>query len=367
MIKYCDLKEINSAYEPQLSQAVAESAKSGWYIRGEQVARFEKAFAEYCGCRYCIGTGNGLDALRVILCAYREMGIMEPGDEVIVPANTFIASILAIIEAGLKPVLCEPFATTCNIDTTRIESLITERTRAIMPVHLYGLVADIDPVIEIAKRFSLKVIEDAAQAHGAKYKGRRAGSLGDAAGFSFYPGKNLGALGDGGAITTDDGTLADVARSIANYGSRERYINEYKGINSRLDELQAAVLNTKLPHLDRDNGRRRAIAGRYIGEIKNLHIALPPLSVEENHVYHIFAVMTPWRSLLQEHLRNKGVETLIHYPVPPHRQQALREYSHLQLPVTDRIHNEELSLPCNPALSDEDVMRIIAAVNSFTP
>ena len=367
MIKYCDLKDINCAYEPQLSQAVAECAKSGWYIRGEQVARFEKAFAEYCGCRYCIGTGNGLDALRVILCAYREMGIMEPGNEVIVPANTFIASILAIIEAGLKPVLCEPLNDTCNIDTTRIESLITERTRAIMPVHLYGLVADIDPVIEIAKRFSLKVIEDAAQAHGAKYKGRRAGSLGDAAGFSFYPGKNLGALGDGGAITTDDGTLADVARSIANYGSRERYINEYKGINSRLDELQAAVLNTKLPHLDRDNGRRRAIAGRYIGEIKNPHIALPPLSVEENHVYHIFAVMTPWRSLLQDHLRNEGVETLIHYPVPPHRQQALREYSHLQLPVTDRIHNEELSLPCNPALSDEDVTRIIAAVNSFTP
>lgn len=367
MIRYCDLKDINCAYEPQLSQAVAESAKSGWYIRGEQVARFEKAFAEYCGCRYCIGTGNGLDALRVILCAYREMGIMEPGDEVIVPANTFIASILAIIEAGLKPVLCEPLNDTCNIDTTRIESLITERTRAIMPVHLYGLVADIDPVIEIAKRFSLKVIEDAAQAHGAKYKGRRAGSLGDAAGFSFYPGKNLGALGDGGAITTDDSTLADVARSIANYGSRERYINEYKGINSRLDELQAAVLNTKLPHLDRDNEKRRAIAGRYIGEIKNPHIALPPLSVEENHVYHIFAVMTPWRSLLQDHLRNEGVETLIHYPVPPHRQQALREYSHLQLPVTDRIHNEELSLPCNPALGDEDVTRIIAAVNSFTP
>ncbi|MBQ3243788.1 MAG: DegT/DnrJ/EryC1/StrS family aminotransferase [Bacteroidaceae bacterium] len=367
MIKYCDLKEINNAFEPQLSQTVTESVMSGWYIRGEQVARFEKSFAEYCGCRYCIGTGNGLDALRVILCAYREMGIMEPGDEVIVPANTFIASILAIIEAGLKPVLCEPLNDTCNIDTTRIESLITERTRAIMPVHLYGLVADIDPINNIAKRYSLKVIEDAAQAHGAKYKGRRAGSLGDAAGFSFYPGKNLGALGDGGAITTDDGTLADVARSIANYGSKERYINEYKGINSRLDELQAAVLNTKLPHLDSDNEKRRAIARRYIGEIKNPHIALPPLSVEENHVYHIFAVMTPWRSLLQDHLRNKGVETLIHYPVPPHRQQALREYSHLQLPVTDRIHNEELSLPCNPVLSDEDVTRIIAAVNSFTP
>lgn len=367
MIKYCDHKDINNAYEPQLSQALAECAKSGWYIRGEQVARFEKAFADYCGCRYCIGTGNGLDALRVILSAYREMGIMEPGDEVIVPANTFIASILAIIEAGLKPVLCEPFATTCNIDTTRIESLITERTRAIMPVHLYGLVADMEPINEIAKRYSLKVIEDAAQAHGAKYNGRRAGSLGDAAGFSFYPGKNLGALGDGGAITTDDGTLADVARAIANYGSRERYINEYKGINSRLDELQAAVLNTKLPHLDSDNEKRRAIAGRYIDEIRNPYVTLPPLSVAESHVYHIFAVMTPWRSLLQEHLKNEGIGTLVHYPIPPHRQQALREYSHLQLPVTERIHNEELSLPCNPALSDGDVSRIIAAVNSFTP
>ena len=367
MIRYCDLKKINNAFEPQLSQTVTESVKSGWYICGEQVARFEKSFAEYCGCRYCIGTGNGLDALRVILCAYREIGIMEPGDEVIVPANTFIASVLAIIEAGLKPVLCEPLNDTCNIDPSRIESLITERTRAIMPVHLYGLVADIDPINNIAKRYSLKVIEDAAQAHGAKYKGRRAGSLGDAAGFSFYPGKNLGALGDGGAITTDDSTLAEVARAIANYGSKERYINEYKGINSRLDEIQAAVLNTKLPHLDSDNEKRRAIAGRYIGEIKNPHITLPPLSVEENHVYHIFAVLTPWRSQLQEHLRNEGIETLIHYPVPPHRQQALREYSHLQLPVTDRIHNEELSLPCNPALSDEDVTRIIAAANSFTP
>lgn len=367
MIRYCDLKEINSAYEPQLSQTLAECAKSGWYIRGEQVARFEEAFADYCGCRYCIGTGNGLDALRVILCAYREMGIMEQGDEVIVPANTFIASILAIIEAGLKPVLCEPLATTCNIDTTRIESLITERTRAIMPVHLYGLVADMEPIDEIAKRYSLKVIEDAAQAHGAKYNGRRAGSLGDAAGFSFYPGKNLGALGDGGAITTDDSTLAEVVRAIANYGSKERYINEYKGINSRLDELQAAALCTKLPHLDSDNEKRRAIARRYIDEIKNPHVTLPPLSVAENHVYHIFAVMTPWRSLLQKYLENEGIGTLIHYPVPPHRQQALREYSHLQLPITERIHNEELSLPCNPALSDGDVSRIIAAVNSFTP
>ena len=367
MIKYCDLRKINRAYEPQLTQALTKTAQSGWYIRGNECARFEEAFAEYCECKHCVGTGNGLDALSIILDAYRELGIVQTGDEVIVPANTFIASILAIIQAGLKPILCEPFLTTCNINPEKIESLITEHTRAIMAVHLYGLTAEMDKINAIAKKHSLKLIEDAAQAHGALYNGKRAGSLGDAAAFSFYPGKNLGALGDGGAIITNDSQLAETARTIANYGSQQRYVNIYRGINSRLDELQAAALNNKLPHLDAENNKRRHIASRYISEITNPNIALPPADKNGNHVYHIFAVMTPMREQLKEHLAKQGIETLIHYPIPPHKQQALSEYSKLQLPITEQIHREELSLPCNPALSEEEVNCIIDTVNNFCP
>ena len=367
MIKYCDLKKINSAYGDELCEAMQRVAESGWYILGNECRTFENDFAAYCGCRHCIGTGNGLDALTIILLAYRELGIMDEGNEVIVPANTYIATILAIIQAGLKPVFCEPSIETCNIDPCRIEELVTERTRAIMPVHLYGLAADMDRINAIAGKHSLKVIEDAAQAHGALYNNKCTGSLGYAAGFSFYPGKNLGALGDGGAITTDDDVLAGVARAIANYGSHKKYVNLYKGMNSRLDELQAAMLSAKLPYLDKDNGRRRAIARQYINRIRNPHITLPAADKEGNHVYHIFAVLTPWREQLQEHLRNEGIETLIHYPIPPHRQEALREYSGLQLPITEQIHREELSLPCNPAMSDEEVTRVIDAVNSFSP
>lgn len=367
MIKYCNLKKINNAYEPELTRALTDAAHSGWYILGEKTRRFEDEFAAYCGCRHCIGTGNGLDALTIILLAYRELGTMEEGDEVIVPANTYIATILAVMRAGMKPVLCEPSIETCNIDPERIEDLITTRTRAIMPVHLYGLVADMEKINNIARKHSLKVIEDAAQAHGALHNGKRTGSLGDAAGFSFYPGKNLGALGDGGAITTNDSRLAEVARAIANYGSHKKYINDYQGINSRLDEIQAAALSIKLPHLDTDNRRRRTIAGQYINEIENKAIALPPISVADNHVYHIFAVRTPWRDQLQEHLKSEGIETLIHYPIPPHRQQALHEYSRLALPITEQIHREELSLPCNQAMSDDEVTRVIEAVNSFCP
>lgn len=365
MIKYCDLKEINNRYEPALTEAVTRAAQSGWYIRGKECEAFEQAFADYCGCRHCVGTGNGLDALTIILRAYRELGFMQPGDEVIVPANTYIATILAIKEAGLKPVLCEPCAASCNIDTALIESLITERTRAIMPVHLYGLVADMNSISSIACKHSLKVIEDSAQAHGALYNGKRTGSLGDAAAFSFYPGKNLGALGDGGAITTNDTTLAEVARAIANYGSHTKYVNTYRGVNSRLDEIQAAALGVKLPHLDADNRRRRDIAHKYIDEICNPLVTLPAPDCEGNNVYHIFAVTTPHRELLKEHLEQQGIETLIHYPIPPHKQQALREYSHLHLPVTEQIHACELSLPCHPAMSDSDVQKVVAAVNSF--
>ena len=366
MINYCNLKDINDRYEPALTEAVVRAAQSGWYIRGKECGSFEQAFAAYCACKHCIGTGNGLDALTIILRAYCAMGAMEPGDEVIVPANTYIATILSIIEAGLKPVLCEPEATSCNINTALIESLITERTRAIMPVHLYVLVADMDGVNAIAQKHSLKVIEDCAQAHGAIWNGKRTGSLGDAAAFSFYPGKNLGALGDGGAITTNDTQLADTARAIANYGSHKKYTNIYKGVNSRLDEIQAAALGVKLQHLDSDNERRREIARKYIDGIRNPHITLPVADHNGNHVYHIFAVTSPQRDKLRQHLMEHGIETLTHYPIAPHKQEAMREYSHLELPVTERIHAQELSLPCHPAMSDNEVQQVIEAANSFT-
>ena len=365
MIKYCDLKEINQRYEPELTRAVTRAAQSGWYIRGKECEEFEQVFATYCGCEHCVGAGNGLDALTIILKAYCEIGAMQQGDEVIVPANTYIATILSIIQAGLKPILCEPAPTTCNINADLIESLITERTRAIMPVHLYGLVADMDRINEIATKHSLKVIEDSAQAHGAMYKGKRAGNLGDAAAFSFYPGKNLGALGDGGAITTNDTELANVARAIANYGSNTKYINIYKGVNSRLDEIQAAALSVKLAHLDDDNARRREIALRYINDITNPLVTLPATDESGNHVYHIFALMTPHREQLQQHLSELGIKTLIHYPIPPHKQQALSEFSHLLLPVTEHLHACELSLPCHQAMSENDVQRVIEAINSF--
>ena len=365
MIKYCDLKKINGAYAEELKEALLRSSSSGWYIRGEEVCRFEEAFARYCGCKYCIGTGNGLDALTIILLAYREMDVMQEHDEVIVPANTYIATIMAIMQAGLKPVLCEPDAKTYNIDTDRIESLISPRTKAIMPVHLYGQTAEMEKINAIAQKYSLKIIEDAAQAHGALYKGKRAGNLGDAAGFSFYPGKNLGALGDGGAITTNDGELAKIARAIGNYGSHKKYVNRYRGMNSRLDELQAAVLDVKLQHLDEENVRRRSIARRYIEEIVNPLITLPHIEDYDRHVFHIFAILTPERERLQQYLHDNGIETIVHYPIPPHKQEAIRIFDSPCLPITEKIHQEEVSLPCNPAMDDNEVMAVINAVNAF--
>lgn len=365
MIKYCDLKKINGTYMEELNAALVRTAASGWYIHGEEVGNFEKAFADYCGCHHCIGTGNGLDALTIILLAYREMGIMKERDEIIVPANTYIATILAIMQAGMTPILCEPDAQSYNIDTNKICSLITERTKAIMPVHLYGQTAEMDPIKKIADIHSIKVIEDAAQAHGAIYKGKRTGSLGDAAGFSFYPGKNLGALGDGGAITTNDALLAETARAIANYGSHKKYINRYKGVNSRLDELQAAVLRVKLQHLDKENSKRQKIAQRYVAEISNPSITLPQIVRPEGHVFHIFPILCKERDALQLHLAENGIETLVHYPIPPHRQEAMREFAGVELPITERIHNEELSLPCNPSMTDEDATAVIEAANRF--
>lgn len=367
MIRYLDLKKITSRYEPALSQAVARVVASGWYLLGKEVARFEERFAEYCGARHCIGVANGLDALSLIFRSYIEMGVMQEGDEVIVAANTYIASILAISENRLVPVLVEPDTLRYNIDPEKAEAAVTPRTRAILVVHLYGQTCDMTPIREIASRRGLKIVEDCAQSHGAVYKGTRCGALGDAAGFSFYPGKNLGALGDGGAVTTSDEVLATVIRRIANYGTSRKYINEYKGRNSRLDEIQAAVLSLKLEYLDADTLRRRQIALRYRREIVNRAIVLPQVVCEEEHVWHIFPILAEKRDQLQTYLHDAGVETLIHYPVPPHFQQAYREWQNLSFPLTERIHREELSIPLHPALTDEEVTTVINVLNSWQP
>ncbi len=366
MIKYFDLQRVNNSFEPQLTEEVAKVVKSGWYLQGAANKDFEEAFAAYCGVRYCVGVGNGLDALTLVLRAYIELGYMREGDEVIVPANTYIASILAVVRVGLVPVFCEPGKDSCNIDVAKIEALVTGKTRAILPVHLYGRAVDMRPLMDVARKYSLKVLEDCAQAHGALYEGRRVGSLGDAAGFSFYPAKNLGALGDGGAVTTDDAELAAAVRAIANYGSVKKYVNTYKGINSRLDELQAAALLVKLPRLDADNAKRCSIAARYSAEIDNGLVRLPAPSADGANVFHIYPVFTEHRDALQKHLANCGVETIIHYPIAPHHQQALAEYAHLLLPISERIHATELSLPISPVMSDEEVSAVIAAVNAFS-
>ncbi len=367
MIKYFDLQRVNNSFEPTLSEEVAKVVQSGWYLQGAANRAFEEAFAAYCGVRYCVGVGNGLDALTLVLRAYMELGFMRAGDEVIVPANTYIASILAVIRTGLVPVFCEPDKNTYNITAAGVEPLVTARTKAILPVHLYGKAVDMPPLMEVARKYSLKVLEDCAQAHGALCNGCRVGSLGDAAGFSFYPAKNLGALGDGGAVTTNDGELAAAVRAIANYGSSKKYINIYKGINSRLDELQAAALLVKLPRLDADNIKRRAIAHRYLAEIENELVALPVSGCDESNVYHIFPLFTEHRDALQKHLAACGIETVIHYPVAPHRQQALAEYASLSLPVSEHIHATEISLPVSPLMTDDEVTAVVAAVNSFSP
>lgn len=379
MIKYLDLQEINASFEPELSDALLRISHSGWYLHGEATARFEQEFADYCGTTHCIGTGNGLDALTLIFLAYRELGMMNAGDEVIVPANTYIATLLSVLRAGLKPVLCEPSPETCNICVRHAETLITVRTRAIVPVHLYGRLADMEGVHDLANRYGLKIIEDAAQAHGAIYdeglpgkanQPLHAGNLGDAAAFSFYPAKNLGALGDGGAITTHDADLASIVRSIANYGSTEKYIHLYQGVNSRLDELQAAALSVKLPRLDKDNARRRKIAKLYKENIHweylNLRSTVHSSDINGANVFHIFPVFSSRRDELQRHLTAHNIHTQIHYPIPPHRQEALRqEYGMQQLPIAERIHNEELSLPISPLLADEEVGQVIDCINAF--
>lgn len=364
MIKYLDLKSITAFYEPELSEEVKRVVSSGWYLQGEEVKTFERKFAAYCGTNYCVGVANGLDALTLILQSYLLMEVMREGDEVIVPANTYIASILAISRSDLKPVLCEPGADYL-IDSNRIESLITKRTKAIMVVHLYGQVADMDAINRLARKYDLKVIEDSAQSHGAIYKGKKAGNLGDASGFSFYPGKNLGALGDGGAVTSNDEILIKTVRALANYGSAIKYVNKYKGMNSRLDEIQAVVLSVKLKYLDEDNNQRRIVAERYLSAIDNKQIALPVVNDWLGHVFHIFPIRCSSRDRLQQYLKEQGIETLIHYPIPPHKQEAYKEWNDQSYPFTEIIHQEILSLPISPVMMEEEVEEVIRAVNLF--
>ena len=362
IIPFLDLKHSYLELKKELDSAFQRVMDSGWYIHGAELKAFESEFADYCNVKYCIGVGNGLDALHLIL---RAMDI-GAGDEVIVPSNTFIATWLAVSYAGATPVPVEPVEATYNIDPNRIEAAITERTKAIMPVHLYGQPADMDPVLKMAAKHHLNVIEDAAQAHGARYKGKRTGGLGDAAGFSFYPGKNLGAFGDGGAVTTNDSTLAERVRRLSNYGSQVKYAHDVKGFNSRLDELQAALLRVKLQHLDEWNGRRRKIADQYLQKLSAQNfLTLPHVPTWAEPVWHLFVVRTPERDRLQTYLTDCGVQTLIHYPVPPHRQGAYQELDHLSLPVSEKLHKEVLSLPIGPVMDEDDIEQICNALEGF--
>ena len=369
MIKYLPLKQINDRYDAELREAVGRVMDSGWYLKGEHTQRFEKNYATYIGTKYCVGVANGLDALTLILRAYIEKGVMQPGDEVIVPANTFIASILSVSECGLTPVLVEPSINTFQIDDSQIEEVITERTKALMIVHLYGRCAYTEKIGMICKKHNLKLIEDNAQAHGCNCQLsivnsqlKRTGSLGDVAAHSFYPGKNLGALGDAGAVTTNDKELAQIIEELGNYGSSKKYVFDYQGRNSRLDEIQAAMLDVKLRHLDEDNQRRQAIADYYINNVKHPEILLPTPS---QSVYHIFPILCERRDELQQYLKENGVETMIHYPIPPHKQACYKEWNDLSFPITERIHRQELSLPCHPAMKQEEADQIVSLLNRF--
>lgn len=366
MIPFLSLKDVTALYEAEINEAVARVVHSGWYLQGPENEAFEKNYSQFIGTKYTIGCANGLDALIWIFRAYIEMGVMKPGDEVIVPANTYIATILAITENGLVPVLVEPSIDTLQIDDSLIEEAITPRTRAITIVHLYGRLAWTEKIAHLCKKHNLKLIEDNAQAHGCQAPdGRVTGSLGDAAGHSFYPGKNLGALGDGGAVTTNDSELARVVRTLANYGSSRKYVFDYTGRNSRLDEIQAAVLNVKLRHLADANNARKAIAARYIKGIKNPLIAMPVTLPAEQNVFHLFPVLCERRDELQAYLQENGVQTIIHYPIPPHKQACYKEWNGMSLPVTEAIHARELSLPIGPAISIEDADRVVEIINNF--
>ncbi len=365
MIPFLDLKGLNEQYRAELIQACTKVIDNGWYIQGNECKEFEAEFANYCGTKYAIGVANGLDALILILRAYKELGFMKDGDEVIVPSNTYIASILAISQNNLVPVLVEPDLNTYLINPTKIEEKITSKTKAILPVHLYGQTCEMNKINEIAKKYNLKVIEDSAQSHGAYYKDQRSGNLGDASGFSFYPGKNLGALGDGGAVTTNDEELANTIKALGNYGSHKKYENLYKGTNSRLDEMQAAMLRVKLKYLDEEVKKRREIANYYLENIKNDTIILPIVRAEDNHVWHLFVIRTNKRDELQKYLLDNGIQTLIHYPIPPHKQNAYKKWSNESYPISEQIHDEVMSLPISGVQNLEDTKKIVQVINDF--
>lgn len=377
MIKFLDLQKINAQYQDEFHQKMQSVLDKGWFILGDEVKQFEKDFASYTNSKYCIGVGNGLDALVLIFKGYMQLGLIQNGDEVIVPANTYIASILAVLQADLVPVLVEPKLETYNINPDSIVDKITSKTKAILPVHLYGQLCEMDKIYEIAKQHNLIVVEDAAQSHGSKFNnqqstpesfariGEAINNLKSASAFSFYPGKNLGALGDAGAITTNDEELAKILFSLRNYGSEKKYHNELIGINSRLDEIQAAFLNVKLPFLEEENNKRKSIAKRYLSEIKNDKIILPQWDFSTNHVFHLFVIRTEKRDALQEYLIQNEIETMIHYPISPHKQKAFESWNTLSFPITEKIHGEVLSLPISPILTDDEVSRVIHVLNRY--
>lgn len=361
MIKFLDLKKINNRYREEIASRIKDILDKGWYLQGEENENFTKNFANFCGTKFALGVANGLDALNLIIKAYG----FGNGDEIIVPANTYIATILAISENGCIPILVEPDIKTYNINPDSIEEKITTKTKAIMVVHLYGQAVQMEKIWKIAKKYNLKIIEDSAQAHGAIYQENRTGNLGDASGFSFYPGKNLGCIGDGGAVTTNDEELFNKIKAIANYGSDRKYHHIYKGVNSRLDEIQAAVLDIKLKHLDSDNNKRREISKYYRENIKNSKIILPETYDEKSHVWHIFAVRTKNRDEFQKYLTEKGIQTIIHYPTPPHKQGAYKEWNNLSFPITEEIHNTILSLPISPVMTDSEIEKVVEVVNEY--
>lgn len=365
MIPFLSLKQITDKYSSEIHEAVARVIDSGWYLQGVENEKFETDYSKWIGCKHTVGCANGLDALIWIFRAYKELGYMKDGDEVIVPANTYIATIIAITENNLVPVLVEPSIDTYQIDENLIEERITKRTKAICIVHLYGQCAYTEKIGELCKKYNLKLVEDNAQAHGCKFNGVMTGNLGDAAGHSFYPGKNLGALGDAGAVTTNDTALATCIRSLANYGSAKKYVFEYVGRNSRLDELQAAILDVKLHHLDEDVQLRKDVARYYVENIKNPKIVLPKVFDWDQHVFHLFPIRCEERDRLQAYLTENGIGTNIHYPIPPHKQECYKEWNHVSLPVTELIHATELSIPMSPVMTEEEIRRIVEVINNF--
>lgn len=370
MIDFLNLQSTNAQYSDELIAAASRVISSGWYIQGTELVAFEQEFSEYCGSKHCIGVANGLDALTLTLRAWKELGHISKADEILVPANTYIASVLSITENSLTPVFVEPDIQTYNICPKKIESMITSRTKAILVVHLYGRMAPMPEIVEIAEKYNLLILEDSAQAHGAAINGKRAGNWGHASGFSFYPGKNLGALGDAGAITTNDDELAKTIRAIRNYGSEKKYHNLFQGVNSRMDEIQAAILRVKLKYLNAETTKRREIAIEYVNNIYNRAVTHPISQIEsigelEDHVFHLYVIRSKERDALKQYLSDQGIETLIHYPIAPHKQTAFEEYNHLKLPITEEIHEQVLSLPIGPTMGEEDVSTVISALNSF--